>query len=154
MVLTISRDDVKCVITPTVCCKRGCSNTTSTTRIRRTCDYHLNKSKQYRKNPVLREKQKLYMRGYYIKKRDNWSHYEWNKKKLDAVLKIQGIPHVKLMSVSDDYETITITLQNSTLPATACSPPSVLPQIQMLPDNPSSPKRNLCSLFDTLEDLE
>jgi len=149
MVLTISRDDIKRAIIPRICCKKGCKSLTSTTRVRKTCDYHLTKSIAYRKDPEIREKQKAYMRNYYKNRRNQWSDYDWKKKKLDTVLKIQQIPYVKLLSISDDYETITLKLENLKPPSTLNNSPSALPLTQTLGDNPRIPKRNLGILSDT-----
>ena len=146
---TISRDHIKCVVTPQVCCRKGCKALTSSTRVRKTCDFHLAKSTAYRSNPKLREKQKAYMAQYYIKKRGQWSDYDWKKKKLETVLKLQQIPYVKLLSISDDYETITLKLENLKPPSTLNNSPSAFQPPQMPPDNLRIRKRNLDTLFDT-----
>ena len=146
---TISRDDIKRVIVPQICCKRGCSNSTSSTRVRKTCDYHLNKSIAYRTDPEIREKQKRYMRKYYKDKRDQWNQYEWKKRKLETVLKLQQIPFVKIVDISANFENISIKLENSRLQPTSNNSPSTLPQPQTPPGNPRIPKRNLGNLFGT-----
>ena len=112
MAMTISRDDIKCTIVPQICCRRGCKNLTSCTRVRKTCDYHLTKSITYRQDPEIREKQKAYMRKYYKTKREQWSQYEWKKKKLDTILKLQQIPYIRIINISDNFEDITVKLEN------------------------------------------
>ena len=122
---------------------------TSCTRVRRTCDYHLKKSKLYRAQPKQREKNKKYMQEYYKNKASRWSEYRWKKKKLETVLKIQQIPYARIESISDDYETIVIKLENPKPPVNENNPSSVPPSPQTPPDSPSTPRRNLCNLFDT-----
>ena len=145
----ISRDNIHCVVIPTICSKRGCKLLTSRIRVRKTCDFHLNKAADYRKNPEIRDKNKSYMRKYYNKKRDKWSQYEWNKKKLETVLKIQQMPHIKIMSISGNYELITLKLENLPLPLLEHNSPFVPPLLQTPPDNPRIRQHNLGTLFDT-----
>ena len=101
-----------CGHTPSMLSKRVQSSLTSSTRVRKTCDFHLAKSTAYRSNPKLREKQKAYMAQYYIKKRGQWSDYDWKKKKLETVLKLQQIPYVKISDISENFENISIKLEN------------------------------------------
>ena len=146
---TISRDRIKCVVTPQVCCRKGCKALTSSTRVRKTCDYHLAKSTAYRSNPKLREKQKAYMAQYYIKKRGQWSDYDWKKKKLETVLKLQQIPYVKISDISENFENISIKLENLKPPSTSNNSPSVFQPPQTPPDNLRTQKRNPGTLSDT-----
>ena len=146
---TISQDQIKWTIIPQVCCRKGCKVLTSSTRVRKTCDVHLAKSTAYRSNPEAREKQKTYMAQYYIKKRVQWSDYEWKKKKLETVLKLQQIPYVKIGNISRNFENISIILENLKPPLTSNNSPSALPQPQTPPGNPRIQKRNLDTLFDT-----
>ena len=146
---TISQDNIKRNIIPTICNRRGCKNHTSSTRVRKSCDFHLDQSSKYRGNPEIREKQKLYMRKYYKNKRERWSDYEWKKQKLEIVLKLQQIPFVKLVDISSNFENITLKLENPKLPSTSNNSPSVLPPLQMPLDNPRTQKHNPGTLSDT-----
>ena len=146
---TISQDNIKRNIIPTICNRRGCKNHTSCTRVRKSCDFHLDQSSKYRGNPEIREKQKLYMRKYYKNKRERWSDYEWKKQKLEIVLKLQQIPFVKLVDISYKFENITLKLENPKLPSTSNNSPSVLPPLQMPLDNPRTQKHNPGTLSDT-----
>ena len=146
---TISQDQIKWTIIPQVCCRKGCKALTSSTRLRKTCDLHLAKSSAYRANPEAREKQKTYMANYYQKKRVQWSDYDWKKKKLETLLKLQEIPYVRIANVSKNFEKISIILENLKPPSTSNNSPSALPLIQTLGGNPRIPKRNLGILSDT-----
>ena len=145
---SISRDQIKWTIIPQVCCRKGCKVLTSSTRLRKTCDFHLAKSTAYRANPELREKQKTYMAKYYQKKRVQWSDYDWKKKKLETLLKLQEIPYVKIGNVSKNFEKITLILENLKPPLTSSNSPSVLPPLQTLPGNLRTPKHSLGTLSD------
>ena len=146
---SISQDHIKWTIIPQVCCRKGCKALTSSTRVRKTCDFHLAKSTAYRSNPEAREKQKAYMAQYYIKKRGQWSDYDWKKKKLETVLKLQQIPYVKISNISRNFENISIKLENLKPPSTSNNSPSAFPPPQTPPGNPRIRKRNLDTLFDT-----
>ena len=137
---TFSRDDIRCDVVPRECCRKGCKNMTSSTRVRKTCDWHLAKSNSYRKGPGVREKQKAYMKEYYKSKRSQWSHYEWKQRKLDTILKLQKIPNVKITSISENFENITLILENPQQLQPAPSSPSVLRTLRKPLDNPHSPK--------------
>ena len=150
---TISQDNIKRNIIPTICNRRGCKNHTSSTRVRKSCDFHLDQSSKYRGNPEIREKQKLYMRKYYKNKRKRWSEYDWKKQKLETVLKLQQIPFVTIVDMSPDFQNITLKLETPKQAKPLTSPPSptrsVLPPIQTPLDNPCTPKRNPCTLSGT-----
>ena len=145
---TISRDNIKWTVIPQICCRKGCNVLTSSTRLRKTCDFHLAKSTAYRSNPKLREKQKAYMRKYYVKKRVQWSDYDWKKKKLETILRLQQIPYVKICNVSKNFEKITIRLENLKPPLTSNNSPSVLQPPQTPLDSPRSPRHSLGTLSD------
>ena len=145
---SISQDQIKWTIIPQVCCRKGCKTLTSSTRLRKTCDLHLAKSSAYRANPEAREKQKTYMANYYQKKRVQWSEYDWKKKKLETVLKLQEMPYVKIANVSKNFEIITIILENLKPPSTSSNSPSVLPPIQTPLGNLRTPKHSLGTLSD------
>lgn len=150
---TISRDQIKQTIIPKICNRRGCKNYTSSTRVRKSCDFHLDQCSKYRANPETREKQKLYMRKYYKNKRERWSDYEWKKQKLEIVLKLQQIPFVKLVDISSSFENITLKLENpkqaTPSKSTQNTSQSVLPQTQTPLDNPCIQKRNPCTRSGT-----
>ena len=145
---TISRDNIKWTVIPQICCRKGCNVLTSSTRLRKTCDFHLAKSTAYRSNPKLREKQKIYMRKYYKDKRDQWNQYEWKKRKLETILRLQQIPYVKIGNVSKNFEKITIRLENLKPPLTSNNSPSALPPLQTPADSPRTPKHSLGTLSD------
>ena len=146
---SISRDQIKWTIIPQVCCRKGCKILTSSTRLRKTCDFHLAKSTAYRSNPELREKQKTYMANYYQKKRVQWSYYDWKKKKLETLLKLQEIPYVRIANVSKNFENISIKLENLKPPSTSNNSPSAFQPPQTPLDNLRTPKHSLCTLSDT-----
>ena len=145
----ISQDNIIRTIIPTICNRRGCKNYTSSTRVRKSCDFHLEKCTKYRDNPEMKEKQKGYMRKYYKNKRERWSEYEWKKQKLEALLKLQQIPFVKIVNISYNFENITLKLENPKQPSTSNNSPSVLPPPQTPLDNPRTQKHNPGTLSDT-----